>query len=207
MIAIPMMLKRSILALAVVAAAVCAVGIGTTAADAQTPSIDTHGPYTGDVGSPFAFVATTNVGPVASARWSFSDGTVGEGLAVNKLFRTPGIYTATVTVTSTAGQTFQASTTAHVSAIYPYPGLLGAVLPHQLGTAVVGTPIVGGFVSTSPFATHPVGGFVSVTGSSVTPVVGGVVATATPFVVNQPFVINAGRCTGARVIVNGVLYC
>ena len=175
-------LRRGVLALAVVAAAVCAVGIGATSADAQTPAIDTHGPYTGDVGGVFPFVATSNVESIASARWDFSDGTSMTGASVNKTFRYAGTFTATVTVTTTSGQTLSASTTAHVS---PLIAVTPLVFPQQLAAPVVVRPVVSGFVG--------------VVGPIVTPIV---TTVATPVVIN-----HARLCTVPRFVVNGVGYC
>jgi hypothetical protein len=130
-------MKRGILALAIVAAAVFAVGIGARSADAQTPSVSANGPYVGHAGGVFPFVVTSNVGEIRTAQWSFGDGTAMAGARVSKVYRIPGVYTVTVTVTTASGQTYSDTTTATVTPHFATTPLFGGVVVFPQPVVVV----------------------------------------------------------------------
>jgi subtilisin family serine protease len=54
--------------------------------------------------------STDAEGPIASYRWTFSDGPTASGALVSRTFTSPGTYTGTVTVTDSAGATSSAAT-------------------------------------------------------------------------------------------------
>ncbi len=116
-----LVLKSGMVALAVVAAAVFAVGFNARGADAQTPFVNAGGPYSGVVGVPTQFTSVSQIGPVTSAFWQFGDGTTASGMSVVKTFQTAGVYNVSVTVTNIFGQSFTAHTTASIAGINPFP--------------------------------------------------------------------------------------
>ena len=132
------LVTRGVLALALVAAAVFAVGVGAGGADAQSAAVSPGGPYIGDAGVPIPFQATSTIGAIQSAQWSFGDGTSANGAGVQKTFRIPGVYTVTLTA-MVNGQTYQASTTATVTAMAAAGQLLGGgvFVPQTVGTVAV----------------------------------------------------------------------
>jgi hypothetical protein len=109
-------LKRGVVALAVLTAAVFAVGIQVDRADAQTAAISAAGPYEALAGRPVQLNGILYARSAIAANWTFSDGTSIDGLSVVKAFSTPGSYTATLAVTDAAGLTYADSTTVTVYA-------------------------------------------------------------------------------------------
>ena len=116
-----LVLKSGMVALAVMAAAVFAVGFNARGADAQTPFVNAGGPYSGVVGTPIQFTSASQIGPVTGAFWQFGDGTTASGMTVVKTFDTAGVYNASVTITNIFGQSFTAHTTASIAGINPFP--------------------------------------------------------------------------------------
>lgn len=110
-------LKSGILALALAAAAVFAVGVSARDASANSPLVNPGGPYGGVAGAPIQFGATSNVGPVSSVYWQFGDGTSQYGMTVFKTFHVPGIFGVAVTVTNVYGQSFTSQTTASIARV------------------------------------------------------------------------------------------
>ena len=79
--------RREIVALAVLTAAVFAVGIQVEQADAQTAAVSAGGPYEALAGRPIQINGILYVGSAIAATWSFSDGTNLDGLSVVKTLR------------------------------------------------------------------------------------------------------------------------
>lgn len=79
--------------------------------DVRAPSISgVSVPSSATAGTSSSFTATSTdrVGPVALT-WDFGDGGTGSGAAVSHTYRSPGVYTATVSATDAGGNRSQAS--------------------------------------------------------------------------------------------------
>ena len=100
--------------MAVLAAAVFAVGITAREADAANPFVNAGGPYSSVAGGTIHFSASANAGPLVRAVWTFGDGTSAQGMAINKQYATSGAFSVTLTVTNIYGQSFTDVTTATV---------------------------------------------------------------------------------------------
>jgi len=137
--------KRGALALAVLAAAIFAVGFSATQTDAQTATVSAGGPYQATAGQPIQLTGTSYLPAITAARWSFSDGTIADGLAVTKTFYASGSYTATLTVTDAAGYTYSSSTTvtvlsSTVSVASGYVLINGQLVPVSSLSGLTGHP-------------------------------------------------------------------
>ncbi len=144
--------KRGIFAVAVLAAAIFAVGVTTREADAATPFVNAGGPYSSVVGGTIHFRGSTTVGPLTSAVWTFGDGTSAQGMAVNKQYATSGVFTVTLTVTTIFGQTFSDVTTATVAPFVVPVSPNGQVI--QVNATSIN--IRGLAAAPSPITTYPV---------------------------------------------------
>ena len=146
--------RRGMLALAVLAAAVFAAGIQVDRADAQTAAISAGGPYETIAGRPVQLNGILYAGSAIAASWTFSDGTSLDGLSVVKTFGLPGTYTATLTVTDAAGFSYVDSTTVTV---YGWPvGVHSSNVVVNGQLALVGSPdTLGGVPAGSTAALSP----------------------------------------------------
>jgi PKD repeat protein len=89
-----------------------------------------------------SFNAEASTGDIDSFRWAFGDGKVGSGQNVVHTYTKAGDYTATLTITSTAGDTD--STTSHITVSLPNPE------NHAPKAVIIATPISG----QSPLVVH-----------------------------------------------------
>ncbi|MGH2585924.1 MAG: PKD domain-containing protein, partial [Dehalococcoidia bacterium] len=113
--------------------------------DAQTAPVSAGGPYQAVAGQPLQLTGTSYLPAITAARWSFSDGTIADGLTVSKTFSTSGSYTATLTVTDTAGFTYSSSTTvtvltSTVSVASGYVLINGQLVPVASLSGLTGIP-------------------------------------------------------------------
>lgn len=118
-------MKIKMASLAVALAVVGLVGFGAHAASAQSaPYATPDGPYVSLIGRPLLLTALATT-EIESYRWDFGDGSFASGPVVSKAYFTPGIYTVSLTVTTTGGQTSTVATPARIYAfrttVVPYP--------------------------------------------------------------------------------------
>ncbi|WP_189093330.1 PKD domain-containing protein [Deinococcus ruber] len=85
-----------------------ATGVSTVPPVVNTPTISLSNPVS-SIGSSTHFSVDTSDADVQSVQWTFSDGSTASGGDVDHTFVLPGLYTANVTVTTSTGQTVQAS--------------------------------------------------------------------------------------------------
>ena len=180
-------LRKGIAVLAVLAAAVFAVGIRAQAADAQSGLVSHGGPYTAVAGVPVRLQATVSpaFGIAHVAQWSLGNGQQAHGLAPTVTYARPGVYTVMLTVVNTYGavDTVQTTVTVHGAApmFFAPTALNGCVY----GTTVVNgiTYCVGTVTTGCPYGTTVVNGVVYCAGSATT------------------------GCAYGVVLVNGVYHC
>lgn len=127
--------RRGLVALVMLTAAVAAFGFCPRGADAQTVNLTAGGPYTAVAGAPITLTGGSYT-PLTSATWTFSDGTALTGLTVTKTFFRQGLYTAALTVTDVYGYTATAYTSISVSgASVAYTIVNGTVVTVNAGSA------------------------------------------------------------------------
>lgn len=88
----------------------------TIATANRAPVADAGGPYTGDAAQTLTLSASGSTDPDGDAltySWSLGDGSSAAGAVVRRAYSTPGVYSATVTVTDSRGAT--ATDTAQVT--------------------------------------------------------------------------------------------
>lgn len=118
-------MQTKFLALVAAAVALGAAAFGSVAASAQATTYATPGgPYASVIGRTLVLTAVASNAEITSYRWDFGDGSFADGREVAKTYFTPGVYTVSLTVTTAAGQTSTATTTARIVG-YPTP-----VVPH-----------------------------------------------------------------------------
>lgn len=142
---------------------------------------------------PASFVGSTNIGPLAAAWWTFSDGATIGGLSVVKIFAAPGLYSASLTVTTTYGQSFSTSTSVTASAgVIINPAAVG-VQPALAYPSPVRQPVftIGGLIVPTAYPNV-------------------VTLVNAPDVVSYPSVFGNNypyRCLGGFVLFSGVVSC
>ena len=151
----PRLLSAAIIAVA--AAALLGIqalgGLGGPQPVLAALAVSAGGPYTGIVGSPITFTATSSAtGASPTYTWSFGDGSFGAGVTTTHTYATAGAFPVTVTVVDggagSSGGSGSASTTATVT---------GGALTVSAGgpySGTVGTPIL--FTATATGAVSPV---------------------------------------------------
>jgi PKD repeat protein len=137
-------LIRKFALLAVVVAAVAAVGLGlNTRSASAAPGLAavTGGPYAAVVGQAIQFdgTASSGLGGLAYA-WTFGDGTSATGATPVKAYAAPGVYRVTLTVQDGAGATAVAATTATISGGHWFTGGCYTTIN---GVVVCGTGVSG----------------------------------------------------------------
>jgi PKD repeat protein len=113
------------------------IGTATTTASVGTGStgsglVSAGGPYTGVPGQTITLSGFAPGVPNATQYlWNFGDGTSGSGQTATHVYANPGSYTATLTVTNSAGQTYSGTATVTVSGSATTP-ITGATTVVQL---------------------------------------------------------------------------
>lgn len=110
----------------------------TAAINAQAPTANAGGPYSGVPGGAVTFNGSASTDPqneTLSYAWNFGDGTTGSGISPTHAYSTVGTYNISLTVTDTSNLTSTAATTSTIAfqppianAGGPYSGLPGNVV-------------------------------------------------------------------------------
>jgi hypothetical protein len=109
--------------------------------DATPPSVTLSAPAGATTGQPAGFSAASSdlFSDVASIKWSFGDGSAGEGSALTHTYANPGVYTVTATSSDAVGNASSSSAQITVAAAAPAPHVnppvvtAKCVVPHLTG--------------------------------------------------------------------------